>query len=234
MKKIAICQRKGGNHKTTVAFNLAYYLAISGKTVLLLDLDSQCNITGLFTGAGASPVDYDTWKILPVFPVAKNISLLPGTKSFERLKGEIQERFERRTFLKEYLKPVNEYDCLIIDTAPSLDILTINALVACDTVVVPVNPGKFSLNGLSEMLYMIEQVRSINPNLCTRILLSGYHRGRTVSETVLEQLKTQFNGSFCDVVIPYREHVEQAMLRNRPAIDLEEIYNEYKKLEAVV
>ena len=233
MKTITVCQRKGGNHKTTISYNLAYFLGIQHKRILLIDLDSQCNLTALFPGI--SPLPYEQWKAGEPVPVNKQIDILPGMKNFERLKGEIQDRFERRTYLKEeILAKSTGYDYCIIDTAPALDILIVNALMACDMALIPVNPGKFSLNGLSEVMETIEKVKTLNSGIETKILLSGYHKGRNVSESVKTALESHFQGNYTGIVIPHREYVEQCMLENKPSIDLDEIYSEYEKLGGLV
>lgn len=233
MKKIVLAQRKGGNHKTTASFNLAFTLALQKKKILLVDLDSQCNLTSLFN---VEPYSLDTWKKLEILSVNKQIDLFPGTKSFERIKQEINDRFERRTYLKEEVFEKIEkrysYDYIIIDTAPALDMLNINSFVSTDIVLIPIFPGKFSIAGLMELKDILSKVKQLNINLTYYIFLSGYHKNRNVSEKVKSNLET-FQ-EYSKVVIPYREHVEKRILLNKPAIDLEEIHNAYIHLGELI
>jgi chromosome partitioning protein len=232
MKIVTLAQRKGGNHKTTASYNLAFMLALKKKKVLLVDLDSQCNLSSLFK---MDPLSFDEWKQLQIKPGNKQIDVLAGTKSFERVKQEINERFERRTYLvEEVLAKIKGYDYVIIDTAPALDILNINSFVASNIVLIPINPGKFSIAGLLEMEEIIEKVKQLNKKLKHYIFISGFHTNRNVSEQVREQLKKRFQENYSDVIIPSREYVEKAIFQNKPALGLEEIYNAYNNLAGLL
>ena len=123
---VTIANRKGGVGKTTPRFNLGFTYALQKREVLFIDLDSQANLSLL---CKAAPLDLEAWKAGTVQPVGKGVSILPATKRFAALENEIDQRFDRNTFLREELLPkLPAADIIIIDTAPALGVLNINAL----------------------------------------------------------------------------------------------------------
>ena len=174
-KTIAICNQKGGVGKTTTAINLAVYLALSGKIVLLIDIDPQGNAT---SGLGINKHNIKT-SIYDLMideidprPVVINtgingLSLIPSTISLTGAEVELVGIMGREYRLKKVLSPIlQEYDFIIIDCPPSLGLLTVNALAAANAVLIPIQCEYYALEGLSQLVTTVNLVKE---NLKTRM-----------------------------------------------------------------
>lgn len=230
MKKIAVSNRKGGVGKTTIAYNLGASLIASGSTVLFVDMDSQCNLTGL---CDVQSVDLDRWKTGKPETINDRLSILPGSKNFSQLENEISQLFDRNSYLKgEILPRLPEYDYLIFDTPPALNVLNVNVFVASDTVLIPVNPDSFSLEGLQEMEAILKQVQTVNSSLTYQTVLNGYFSRQTFSGISRKYLKEY--PAYSGVEIPHRAEFAKSIAQKRPAIAEEELFNVYSELRKVV
>lgn len=203
-KIIAIVNQKGGVGKTTTAINLGAALAQSGKMVLLIDTDPQVNATS-GVGVDVEKIEsslYDLYTgqkpILEVlYPTSiANLHLLPGSSDLSGIEVEMLNAEGRETKLKNILTAVNEaYDFILIDCPPSLGLLTVNALVAAERVIVPVQCEYYALEGLSRLMKTLEIIKKeINPNLDVEGILLTMHDVRTRLSGEVEKETRKFFG----------------------------------------
>jgi len=199
-KIIAIANQKGGVGKTTTSVNLAASLGVLEKKVLLIDADPQANATsGL--GIDVEQVEVGTYQLLEhtssaeecIIPTsAPNVDIIPAHIDLVAIEIELVDKDERESMLKKaitHLKPA--YDYIIIDCAPSLGLLTLNALTAADAVIIPIQCEYFALEGLGKLLNTIKSVQKIhNPELdIKRLLLTIYASRRRLSNKVVEEVQ---------------------------------------------
>ncbi len=221
MRKIAICNQKGGVGKTATAVNLSAGLSLAEKRTLLVDFDPQANAT---SGVG---IDYKSLEMSvydclfdPEF-VHKTIiktkwlylSVLPSIPDLVGAEVELVSENEREKKLKNVLNKIeNNYDFAIIDCPPSLGLLTINALVACDSVIVPIQCEYYALEGLEKLLKTLKTVKeNLNPELKIEgILLTMYDARLNLSKDVVEEIKKHFAGSVFDTIIPRSVRIAEA------------------------
>jgi chromosome partitioning protein len=212
-KKIAIINQKGGVGKTTTAVNLATYLAKGGKRVLLLDLDPQGNATsGL--GFVKEEVKGCVYNVLidgiSVHRIRKetkhsNLHLAPASINLAAAEVELVSHLAREHKLKASLnESLEDYDYILIDCPPSLGLLTVNGLVAADSVLIPVQAEYYALEGLGQLLTTIKRVRtSLNPHLdLLGVLVTMYDKRTTLSRQVETELKTHFQSKVFETVVP--------------------------------
>lgn len=200
MKTIAIAVQKGGTGKTTTAFNLAGELASKGKRVLLVDLDPQANLTS-DTGVTVQPGN-DLAAVfgdnkpgtVPIANIIQNftegIDIVPGTVDLAVTETLIVNRFGRENILKRALLPVSDsYDFCLIDTPPSLGLLTINALSAANAVLVPIQPAAHDLQSLLLFMDTIQAMKEINPELSlSGVILNRYDKRLQLHRQAAEEL----------------------------------------------
>ena len=231
MKKIVLANRKGGVGKTTLAYNLGASYIAAGYSVLFVDLDSQGNLTTL---CGLQPITLDEWKATKVQRINSRLSVLPATKAFSQLTDEVNKEFDRNSYLKNTILPELEglADVLIIDTPPALDVLNINAFCIADTILVPVNPDSFSLQGLKEMEQIINKVKTINPTLEYKTVLNAYFNRQTFTAASRETL--QKYPAYSGVEIPHRAIFAKANATRKPAITEPEIHEAFNSLQGAI
>lgn len=229
-KIIVIANRKGGTGKTTLSYNLGAAYALEGKRVCFIDLDSQANLSML---CKVKPCTLEEFKAGQVVEMSKVISILPATKAFQMLENEINARIDRNSFMKEETLPrLIAFDYIIIDTAPSLSILNINAFCIADMIHIVVNADAFSLSGLVEMRTILGQVKAINTKLEWKIVLNAAHKGRNITEAALNALRNE--PGFSGIEIPNRQHFVDSNARMQPSLDLIEIRDPFTALTAVI
>lgn len=210
---ISFCNQKGGVGKTTTAMNTAVYLVAHGKTVLLVDADPQANAT---SGVGVSPNAlkqslYDALvhdaepKLIIRRTKVLGLDLLPSSSDLAGANVELVKMRAREFRLKEVLKKVAyDYDYIIIDSPPSLGLLTINALVASHKVIIPVQCEYYSLEGLADLL---KTIALINKNLKANVAVMGtlftmYDRKSRLNRAVEKEIRRKFPGYVFDTMIP--------------------------------
>ena len=224
-KTIAIVNQKGGVGKTTTCVNLAAALTEQGQRVLVCDFDPQANTT---SGLGvdkttASPSIYDVLidgadcrrAIVPT----QWADVIPANKALAGATVEMIGMDRREYLLKNALAPFQEeYDYLFIDCPPSLELLTLNALCAADTVLVPVQCEYYALEGLSDLLSTIRIVkRSLNPAIDLEGVVLTMYDGRTnLSMQVAEEVKRHFPGKVYATVIPRNVRLSEAPSHGKP------------------
>ena len=224
---IAIANQKGGVGKTTTAINLSSCLAEAGERVLTIDLDPQGNATsGL--GLEKGELEETVYEMMLgeceledclQSEVQENLDVLPSDSNLSGAEIELLDVEQKEYVLKKHLEKVKEqYDFILIDCPPSLSLLTINALVAADTVLVPIQCEYYALEGLSQVLRTVGLVRKkMNPSLeLEGVVFTMYDARTNLSLEVVENVKNNLNERIYKTIIPRNVRLAEAPSHGMP------------------
>ena len=228
-KAIAIFNQKGGVGKTTTAVNFAAGLAEMGKRVLLVDNDPQGNLSS-GVGINKTELEKTIYQVLineidiqdAIIPTRfDNLDIVPGSIELAGAEIELIDFENREYLLKSQLQKIKEqYDYILVDCPPSLGLLTINALVAVDSVIIPIQCEYYALEGVSQLVNTFNLVKkSINPNLYIQGVLLSMFDGRTnLSIQVVGEVKKHFKGLVYATIIPRNIRLAEAPSFGLPVI----------------
>ena len=226
---IAVANQKGGVGKTTTSVNLSAALSEKGKKVLLIDLDPQGNATsGLGVDKGQNNNIYDM--LVNDVPVAKciresvwgSLNMIPSTVDLAGAEIEMLEINRHEFILKRKIRSIEEeYDYIVIDCPPSLNLLTVNALTTADSVLVPIQCEFYAMEGLTQLMYTIQLVqRKLNPALeMEGVVFTMFDIRTNLSQQVVDSVKEYLKDKVYDTIIPRNVRLAEAPSHGIPIVE---------------
>ncbi len=226
-KTIALCNQKGGTGKTTTAVNLSAALAHKGKKTLLVDTDPQGNATS-GVGINKNNIEVSVYDVLlnkakindiTVQTEYENLKVAPCNINLTGAEIELVGALSRETRLKRAIEEIkHEYDYIFIDSPPSLGLVTLNSLVACDSIIIPIQCEFYALEGVSQLLNTINLIRDgLNPNLAIEGVLMTMADFRTnLTTEVIKEIRNFFKDKVYQTVIPRNVRLSEAPSFGKP------------------
>lgn len=228
-KVICVTNQKGGVGKTTTAVNLSYYLAKSKLRVLLVDFDPQGNATSglgiekevLKTSMTDVMMDEDEIQNTILKTKFKNLELAPATPQLANAEVELTKMSKKFVQLRDEIRKVQDnYDYIIIDSPPSLSLLTVNGMIASDYLLLPVQTEFYALEGVAQLLESMKLVRKVNPRLkLLGVVATMYDKRTSLSIQVLAEIKKYFKDKTFNTTIPRNVRIAEAPSHGVPVGD---------------
>ncbi len=224
-KVFVFVNQKGGVGKTTSAINIGAYIALAGKKVLLVDFDSQGNMSSGIGVSKEKPTVYELMAgtVTPTQAIkpssVPNLDVITASIDLSGAAIELVDQQDREFFLKNALAPIrDQYDFILIDCPPSLGILTLNGLAAADAVLVPMQCEYFALEGITLLLQTVKKVqKSINKNLVIGGIFFTMYDSRTrLAQDVVMQVKSYFKDVVFNTIIPRNVRLSEAPSHGEP------------------
>jgi chromosome partitioning protein len=231
--KLIILNQKGGVGKSTVATNMAYGLALSKKRTLLIDLDPQAHSTVIFcpdaptTDTVNELLSKKAYKINTAIREAKlgdkeeqvkNLFIIPANIHLAITAEQITTKIHREKLLHNHLKKIeNDFDFIIIDCPPSVNVLTVNAIYTSDLIIIPTIYGRYSLDGIADLFQSIEDVKETS-EFRYRILRNNRDSRNKLSNEFVEEQLAPFKKNLFKTIIRRNEAINQAQMNNEPVM----------------
>ncbi len=228
-KIVAIFNQKGGVGKSTTCVNMAGYLAKFGKKTLVLDIDQQCNATS-HLGVEKSEEHRTIYDVIvddctieeAIMPTKlENLYLIPASEDLAGAEIELVQMNNREKIIRNHLKKIkDDYDFILIDCPPSLGLITVNVLTACDTVLIPIQCEYFALEGLSQLMYTIKLVKKhLNENIDVEgVVLTMKDNRSNLSQSVAADITKYFGKKLYKTMIPRNVRLAEAPSFGEPIV----------------
>ncbi len=215
MKIVTIANRKGGTGKTTTTFNLAHSKANQHKKVLLIDLDSQGNLT---KACNKNFIEFESFMNAEIQNVAMNLDILPACKNFRQVEKAMNDTIVPTSYLEQELMPkIKGYDYVLVDTSPAVNIVNTNGFLISDMILIVIQLDYFSLLGMEDMYDIINQVKKVKPKLEYKVVVNQYFKNRVLNKSIETNLKTL--DGFTNIFIPHRQQIKQDIATHKPSTD---------------
>ncbi|MBU3130724.1 ParA family protein [Clostridium tagluense] len=238
MEIISVVNQKGGVAKTTTTLNLGSCLVQLGKKVLLLDLDSQANLTKSIEVKEEKNknIHHLLIKEATIDEVIcntniNNLDIICSDMGLSNFEGELAEVIDKELMLKQSLANISEYDYILIDCSPSLNLLTINALVASTSLLIPLEPSVFGLEGLAQLINVLKLViKKFNSKLKVKgVLLTRVDSRSTIPQMFRNQLKDIFDKKLFETMIHQSVSVVKSQMNREPLSTYDKLSRSYKE-----